>query len=230
MLARTVTIFVSIAMLAVSLTLAPARADGQNLIANGSFNANVDGWTLPGGEAETSIAWDGGNGSPSPGSLRMTSTLTPVQGRNVEAVSSCVATIPDEILTVSGRVLKPGTDAGLTCYTTLALYGGIDCTGNRLITLNFPPNTPGVWEDSGIVFPAPVVYQSARVSLTMELNGPDMGEKVCLFDTVSMTSDSRGAPISDIPVLSWPGIVVLSLLMTATATALLIVGRSGPVK
>lgn len=210
----------SVVLLGIASFVMGTNAEAQSLVSNGLFNTNIDGWTLIGGGPETVITWDGVNGSPAPGSLRMSSTLMPAQGATIEALSDCIATIPDEIITSEGMVLEPTPQAGVGCFITLALYQGANCTGNRLFTFNFPPNTPGVWEESGFAFNVSTVYMSAQASLTMELAGPGPGEKVCFFDTVSMTSDSRGVPIAGIPTISWPGLLVLSLLIAMAATLL----------
>ncbi len=107
----------------------------QNLLTNGSFNSDVAGWTVKEGNAE--ISWDGANGSPSPGSLRLSSTRV---SSAFEAVGPCIETIEDEVLAVTGRVLEPAAP-GITCFITITIYSESDnCTGSRTITGNVPPN------------------------------------------------------------------------------------------
>lgn len=196
-------------------------AEGQSLIPNGEFNTDVAGWSLSGGGPESVITWDGTNGFSSPGSLEISSTLVPAQGTVLEALSDCVNTIPGEIIDVSGWMMEPTAQFGTTCFVTLVLYDGPDCTGNRTITGNVPPNTPGVWEESGFAINIPAADLSVRASLSMALNRPDPGEKICLFDTVSMTSDSRGVPMMDVPALSWTGLLFLGLFIAFAATILI---------
>lgn len=207
---QVVTLFIS----AVAIACVSVRAEGQNLVSNGQFDAGIDGWTLTGGGPESAMAWDGGSGSPTPGSLRMSSTA---QGPALEALGDCVNGIPEEVLSVTGRVMEPAAQLGVTCYVALIIYSDLDCTGTRTFTANVPPNTPGIWEDSGFAIQIPTAGISARPGLTMERSAAGSNERVCFFDSIIFESDLRGAPISDIPALSWPGFLVLILLVGTAA-------------
>lgn len=202
-----------VAMAAVSMS-----AGAQNLVSNGQFNTDISGWTLTGGGPESTITWDGANGSPSPGSLRISSTA---QGANLETLGDCVNGIPGEILSVTGRVMEPTAQFGVTCHIFLIIYNDLNCTGTRTIPANVPPNTPGVWEDSGFAINIPAAGISARPTLTMELSGAGAGEKVCLFDSVVFESDSRGSPIADIPTLSRSSLFLLMVLVGIAAMGLI---------
>jgi hypothetical protein len=203
-------------VVAVAAIALPGQA--QNLVSNGSFDTDVAGWAVKAGQAE--ISWDGMNGYPAPGSLRFSSAES---DSVFEAVSPCIETVDNEILTAAGRVLEPeGMPPGVSCYITITLYVDADCAGSRTFTGNVPPNNPGVWEESGFVFDVRTV-PSVEVALTLVVNTSAVGEKYCLFDSVTLTSDSR-AP--SIPALSGSGVLVLCLVLSACGVAAMTLSRA----
>lgn len=190
----------------------------QNLISS-TFDRDVAGWAVKAGQAE--ISWDGMNGYPAPGSLRFSAESDSV----FEAVSPCIKTVDNEILTAAGRVLEPeGMPPGVKCFITITLYAdAAGCTGSRTITGNVPPNNRGVWEESGFIFDVRT-YPSVEVALTLVVNTSAVGEKYCLFDSVTLASDSR-AP--SIPALSGSGVLVLCLVLSVCGVAAMSFPRHG---
>ena len=49
----------SILIFAIATVSMNTGEEGQNLVSNGLFNTNIDGWTLTGGGPESVITWDG---------------------------------------------------------------------------------------------------------------------------------------------------------------------------
>lgn len=213
----TATLRIALAFTTALVMISSLEAHAKNLVVSSNFVNSIDGWTVGIGGAETMIAWNGADGSPAPGSLRLSSTLESATPTVVDATSQCIDTIPDEIVSASGMVLEPTPQFGVTCYVTLVLYTELNCSGSPVFTSGFPPNTPGVWESSGIDVAVTTAFLSVRPSLTMALNGAGAGEKTCLFDTISVESDSRGLAAADIPALSWPGMGTLIVLLALVA-------------
>jgi len=112
------------AALAAALAFASVTASAANLIVNGSFDSNVDGWSV--GASATNIWFDSGNdadGSPTSGAMAMSTS----DGSNANLVASqCITTLEGNAYAFSVEVLPNTADTfGMTC----SAYASTDCSG-----------------------------------------------------------------------------------------------------
>lgn len=220
----------TLALLLLGLLMATA-VQGQNLLTNGGFDSDVDGWVYFGGP-ETFLRWDGDRGMPNRGSLQLSSKQD-IVGRNplFEAMSGeCFPVTAGEIIRVEALVLaNPGVGV---CFVEVVFFKGPECSGSRSFSGNVPPNTPGVWEPRTFTIDVGTTARTARVALALFRSSGSHGLTTCNFDSVSLTrGPERGAPVpEDIPTLSAAGLLALIPLIAFGAVAALRRGRPAGVR
>jgi hypothetical protein len=187
------------------LTL-PVVAVGQpNLISNGDFDADINGWSFE-GDAGIDLTRDSSLGNPAVGSLRL-SNDGPVSGLgSAEALSACFDPPPGVLFRLEARTYAQGN---VLCRAFISRYEEPGCTGDRL-RIGFPgivlPDEDEVWiARSQVETPTP--RPSFRVSLFAGLN-PTGEASSCNFDAVVLTD-----PAAAVPTTSEIGLVVLALAL-----------------
>jgi hypothetical protein len=123
------TIFRAILAAAGLAVLSAGHASAQNFVANGNFDANVNGWPA---DSSVTAAFDGTLGSPAPGSIRMTNSAA--GGAQGLGVSQCIgAATAGKLYNWGGRMYFPGGQARTgNLQVGLRFYTGPSCTGNSL--------------------------------------------------------------------------------------------------
>ncbi len=196
------------------LAAASAAAHAQpNLLPNGTFDADVDHWTIPNDPAVT-VSWSG-FGNPG-GSLRLDVT-EPNTSAGVH--SACISS-PSGFYTVRGQSLRPsGEPAVMICRATIRGWSEPNCEGS-VTTIQGPPAGPpdewveleyvGVLGDFGI--------DSIVVDLHAERLG-GAGTTTCYFDNIHLTGPIP-SPL-EIPSLGGAGLAAFSALLLLAATVAL---------
>ena len=138
-----------------------ARVASQDLIVNGHFNTDINGWTLAGVGAQL---WDplDWQFNPASGSIRITNT-NPV-GNQGTGSGQCIPLTPSGTYEVGTHVRFPSGQAALGFgAAALGWFDNTTCTGTPLATVNAPPvasTTTNTWVESfmnGITAPAGTV-------------------------------------------------------------------------
>ncbi len=145
-------------------------ATGQNLVGNGSFATNLNGWT-PSGNPVGTAAWSAldAGGSSSSGSAALTSS-NPISGAIVQELAQCVPVAAGVEYVLSAHVQFAGGETTTGFAETVVYWDtGADCTGyiagNALTT---QPTTRGTWLSDSSHFTAPAGAVSAYVQLGID--------------------------------------------------------------
>lgn len=211
-----------------ALTLGSGEAQGQSeLIGNGTFDADTDGWILT-PLSNGSLDWSSTQGQP-PGALKM------VGGQDQVALpTDCFHFAPGTIFfTADGFMETTGEfiDCGLNFY----LYAdAADCTGDHGtipiiggVSIIPQVETPNQWEYLVLEVPIPddpsetgvLSFRPAMVKLN-----DSGGDDACIFDNASLRIVPRG--VTEVPALSSLGFAALGLLLAAAA--LVVLRRASP--
>jgi hypothetical protein len=146
---RTTTLIVAGVRLDVTQEGAPMIANPNNLVANGTFNTNIDGWIwydgrFPNGRGEVSWSPLDANGSPASGSILLRDTGTGLAFQRLQCLT--VNKSADYRFGVKVRTGQPRTrgDGTIALFT----YASPDCTGEFTsnVTKLLSPAEPNVWE------------------------------------------------------------------------------------
>src|SRR5207244_878221 len=114
-----------------------APVAGQDLIVNGHFNTDINGWTLAGVGAQL---WDplDWQGNPASGSIRITNT-NPV-GNQGTGSGQCIPLTPSGTYEVGTHVRFPSGQAALGFgAAAVGWFDNTTCAGTPLATVNAPP-------------------------------------------------------------------------------------------
>jgi hypothetical protein len=128
----------SLSFFVAALLVLPAFAAAQDLIVNGHFHTDINGWTLVGVGTQ---AWDplDFEGNPGSGSIRITNT-NPVANQ-VTGSGQCILLTPSGTYEAGARVRWPSGQAGLGAGGVgMAWFNNTTCTDPPIST----QNTPGV--------------------------------------------------------------------------------------
>jgi hypothetical protein len=142
-------------------------APATSLLANGSFDTGVAGWTTVG----LALAWSPADaeGNPGSGSAVVTNTSAPASFGG-DWISQCVAVQPGSVLTLGGRSFIPSAQtttgvANMQAY----FFAGPGCTGGSLGYVWTPSGgeawTPDRWNSMDATGPVPAGAQSASVEV-----------------------------------------------------------------
>lgn len=198
------TIVRGLALLAL-VTSGPLAAS-HNLLANPSFEHDLDGWTIA-TPPNTTVTWDS-FGDPA-GSLRITTS----EPQDVTLAYQCVNG-PEGFYTVTGRTYTPSTNpALLLCDVTIRGWSEPDCTGSEFFLLNdLSPTDQWVdWEATQVL--GEFGIQSLGIGVRgYRLGGP--GETTCYFDNLELRGPA--SPLA-IPSLGGIGAVALAALLGVAA-------------
>ena len=153
------------ALLACAVTAAPAA----NLITNGNFDANVDGWSV--GASATSIWFDSSqdaDGSGTSGAMAMSTS----NGTNADlSVSQCITALDGTSYSFGLKVLPNTSNTfGMTC----SAYASTDCSGDSTgdASVNGAAGGQGwvtVQSDTPFVVPSGTLSVSCSITSTQPL-------------------------------------------------------------
>jgi len=174
-------------LLALSVALAglPAWGAAQELIVNGHFHTDINGWTMTQGLGTQ--VWDplDWQASPGSGSLRLTNGNTTANGLTV--TGQCIPLTPSGTYEVGGHVRFPSPTVGGFGGIIVGWFDNPTCAGAPLATTNTPPvltTTTNTWVES---FTAAITAPPGTVAVgvgpgTVKLAGA--GTLDALFDRV----------------------------------------------
>jgi len=206
-----------------ALMLGAGETQGQpELIGNGTFDADTDGWALSPLSAGT-LEWSATQGQP-PGALKL------VDGEDQEAASTdCFHFAPGTIFFTADAFMETGFQF-VNCGLNFFLYReASDCTGDYGsfpivggVSIVPQVETPNQWEHLVLEVPIPDDPSETGVlsfrPVMIKLN--DYGaDDACIFDNASLRIVPRGA--TEVPALSPVGFAVLGLLLAMAALAVL---------
>jgi hypothetical protein len=142
-------------------------APTTSLLANGTFDANVAGWTTVG----VALAWSptDADGNPASGSAVITNTAA-IASYGGAWISQCVAVQPGSVLTLGGKSFISSAQA-TTGGAQLQVYffSGTNCSGGSLGYVWTPDGdeawTPDRWNSMSGTGPVPAGAQSASVEV-----------------------------------------------------------------
>lgn len=192
---------------------------GQNLIVNGTFDADVTGWETT--AASTGVAeWEPDIGQP-PGSLRL------VGPDEIALTTQCYPAVPGRYFLQADGYMRT-VDDDLFCAIDWAVYSSTDCTGSFGIFTVPPFGTwvvnPNQWESLEYELEAPLggILGTSRHSVRPFLNkfGDFMGDDACVFDNVSLEIQPL-RNVTAVPVLSPVALALLAALILGTGFVVL---------
>lgn len=193
---------VGVAVLCVSL------ATAQNLVVNGDFDTDVDGWTqLSGG---ITLSWDGTSdyeGEPNSGSAMVLNSAS--VSSNSGATRCVEGIIGNESYDLSGWLKAPtGQSADGNARVFVWWYTQPGCTGAQSsgpATPFFTTSDDWVFQEASSV-QAPLESRSATVYLNVAKTSNSPGEYLVSFDHVSFIGKSVDRNLSFIPAAGFaPG-------------------------
>jgi hypothetical protein len=206
----------SLAWTAAVLLLCTAPLHAQNLVTNGTFTSNANGWTLSAGGC-TPASWDGGTGNP-PGSVLLNecgeSDSDPFASQTIGGLT------PGATYTISVNVLlqNPGSNFGTGKSFGIFLDNE---PGNPLLFTEFGD---GIWHTVTVKFVA--TSTSHTIIFASELDartpgGPGVTTDVSYWiDNVSLVPSGVIA-VNAVPATSDPALIVLGALLAACAVLVL---------
>lgn len=105
-----------------------AGAHAQNLVPNPDFDVDTSQWSAISSQAtQTAMVWDGLQGYPNPGALRIHAS---VDDDGAEADSACIVVDPSEHYALSADVYNNGVEG--TGTVQLKTFGTANCSDNGL--------------------------------------------------------------------------------------------------
>lgn len=204
----------------VAFVVPTAALGSHNLLENGDFTLDIAGWNLE-TDSGFDLTWDSSMGQPLPGSLRLSGTFEGFGIGVAEALSECFDAPPETVFHVQANIFADMTDGAVKCVPFITQYEGAGCTGERT-RLGFPPpiepTETGVWHSATTQGQTSAGLPSFRVSLFFWLLS---GEEAASCDFDSVVLFEEGAAVTDIPVTSEGGLVLLVGLLGLSASWLL---------
>jgi hypothetical protein len=171
--------------LAAALLALPLRAAAQDLIVNGHFHDDINGWTLVGVGSQ---AWDplDWQGDPTSGSVRVTNTDPAANGGT--ASGQCILLTPSGTYEAGAHVRFPSGQVMLGAGAVgIAWFANTTCANPPISTVNTPgifSTTTNVWTESfmsGLVAPPGTVAVGVGAGVVKLNSG---GSLIALFDRV----------------------------------------------
>lgn len=209
------------ALLIASTLLATTGATAQpNLLQNGTFSADLDGWTLP-NEPGVDVVWHP-FGNPS-GSMRVA-----IDQPNTTAgvYSLCISGPPGRYTVRGSSYRAAGEPALMICRATIRGWTLPNCQGS-MVTLGQPgPPALDQWVDWEYVQFLGELSSAGIESIVVDLSAERLrstGETTCYFDNIALTGPIPSS--LEIPTLSELAITLLATLLAASAIGVLRRGR-----
>lgn len=203
---------------ATSVSLSAARAQTQELIPNGRFEADISGWELP-TVADTTVSWQV-DGLPG-GSLRIESSLDAPPGTPIFVRSPCIPLVSGADYSRYADVRAESTPPGAgACNFDIFTYADNACTEPWISNTFADAGPDGVWTsiEGG---PSALFSPAVRIVLWMRRFPSDVS--VCSYDNVSFLGP-RPSPL-EIPTLGRAMLAALAVALAATGILAL---RRGP--
>lgn len=199
------------------LLLALATAEGalgqQNYLPNGDFDADVVGWALE-GNPSASMAWDGSQGSPSPGSLRV--SLSPgVSLEGAFAGSECVNAPSGSLWTLTVEAREEVGSTLLGCTAFLVLHQTTNCSDPAAAFAVTQQSAGPDWTPLSVSHTMSQGFAGLRVGLNVATSSGAVG--ACNFDNATLL----GPSVLDVPALGWRGVLALIIALAAVGVILL---------
>lgn len=194
-----------------------------NTVFTDDFDADTKLWTYAGNPA-VSMEWDAVEGSPKPGSMKLSISQPPPTTDGFIASSKCMESNPDELWGIQADVKKADSFYG-NCLAFIQFFETADCTGEGSIIGNFPGLDQDEWRQLNWAFRSPPARPSVRAVLLLHatiLSGP----MSCNFDSVTVYNDR--APSVTIPTLSVAGYLTIAALLALIGCVLLARRRPAP--
>lgn len=153
-------------LLAILLAAAAGGASADNLVTNGSFASNIQGWSATSDATATWTPEDATGGSGS-GSARVVNGAQAAGA--IAGLSQCLAVRAGQSYGWGARV-KVSAPSGVSAFVTLSLFDGGACGGTELARSSTDgPVSSGDWElVSAKAVTAPAGALSARVLLAVQ--------------------------------------------------------------
>jgi hypothetical protein len=142
----------------------------QNLLSNSTFDSNLTGWTGVGS------TFDGANGSPAPGSARVSVVgLTPFSNTG-DHFQQCVSVVPGTSYNFGGQILNTALPAGGGTGVGVVWFSDGACATPMIAGLSTLVTTTGSWQGVTGTVTAPAGALSATVQdyQTADATGGDV--------------------------------------------------------
>lgn len=175
------------------------------------FEFGISGWSAA-GAPETQVAWDDTTGSPSPGSLLLSTEAEDAQ-ESYRAVGQCRAAKTNRHYSVKAQINPDLGSRSGSCFAQPVFYDQPDCQGEGSVTGTGDAVGTGDWQRQISTILSFSSTQSVRVELIMSLN-PGSGPAACRFDAVGFY-EGRLAEL--VPAVSLPGLVMLAAALALAA-------------
>ncbi len=149
----------------------------QNLLSNSTFDSNLTGWTGIGS------TFDGANGSPAPGSARVSVVgLTPFSNTG-DHFQQCVSVVAGSNYNVGGQILNTTLPAGGATGVGVIWFSDGACTTAIIAGLSTLVTTTGSWQAVTGTLTAPVGALSATVQDYQTANATG-GDVIANYDSL----------------------------------------------
>ncbi len=164
---RKVKLMIRVFLLVFGLLVWASAGQAQNLLENGTFDADLSGWTTFSDGLRVLTLWqeaDAG-GSPDSGSASVTNFDEGV-GTTQVGLLQCAAVSPGQSYDLRGALQFPvGQAATGLAEVTVFWFSSSTCTGFLSDEFAFAQGTPGSWVDHSRTLTAPASAQGARINL-----------------------------------------------------------------
>lgn len=179
----TISIALSLAVFAAELSAGESARNGEaasrgatNLLINGTFNSNLNGWLdIDGGDSFYDLSWrnrdaDGSSGS---GSIYVKSKINAPFLDNQDSGAQCVSLLPNRSYRANASVYVPtpaqadgGTNHEGFARLRVRLFDGTDCAGSEIFTEfsgSVDNDDEGAWRNISVSFQTTSDTQSAWI-------------------------------------------------------------------
>ena len=208
------------------LAVSPEFLLGQELIDNGTFDSDVQGWNLE-TSGSSMIEWRANQGLP-PGALAA------IGDDQTILTSDCFQFETAGELLLSADIFMETDDDFVICLLNYFLYSqSNDCTGNFSEFANIPGivdlpivTEPNRWEKLNffpLILPPDPVAETGVLSYRPVLIkfGDQGGDDACIFDNVSLTFTPAPQNVTEVPVTSPVGLGIFAGLLALGAGLML---------
>ena len=167
-----------------------AAGYGQNLVVNGTFDSNVNGWSSR--SAEVTIAWNSADadGSPSSGSLLASNNaMGALDSGFVQCVDGLTA---GAAYSFGAKLLIPSGGPAGQSFLQIDWVSGAACTGTLISGDVLGTTTQGVWVPVAFSDTAPAGTHSALVYGEVRKDSTAAGSYRTYYDDVSLAPAAGG--------------------------------------
>lgn len=180
-------------------------------LGNGNFDADISGWTFfgnyDGNQGET-MEWDGIEGFPDPGALRLSVVDSTFVGPR--AASECIETPLNSLWVFEAAAREAPGSVQLSCGLEFLLYDHADCRGEYMALTVNGPIAGTEWRLLTLSYKASDIYRGARATFSMGVGHSANGS--CHIDSVRLL----GPPSLAVPALDRIGLLALVFALALT--------------